>query len=230
VLDAARVQGHRAGENPARWKGHLDAVLPRPQKLTRGHHAAMDVADIPEFVRRLQIIYGTSARALEFLILCASRTSEVQGMRWREIDLKEAIWVVPASRMKAGREHRVPLSARAMQILRDQRHDEQSPSPDDYVFPGARPGRPLSSMAFDMLLRRQGLEVTTHGFRSTFRVWCAERTSFPREVAEAALAHSLTDRVEAAYQRSDLLAKRRKMMEAWSAYLASKPADVIRIA
>ncbi len=221
VLDAARVQGHRTGENPARWKGHLDHLLSRRQKLTRGHHAAMPYAEVPPFVASLREREAIAALALEFCILTAARSGEVLGAQWSEIDLVARIWTVPAIRMKASREHRVALSARALAIVERLAEAKMG----DFVFPGQRSGRPLSGMAMEMLLRRMGVETTIHGFRSSFRDWCGEETHFPREVAEAALAHSIGNEVEAAYRRGDALAKRRGVMQAWCDFLDGERAE-----
>lgn len=215
VLDYAKVKGWRQGENPALWRGHLKGALPARQKLQRGHHAAMRYTDVPAFVERLQAAEAMSARALEFLILTAARSGEVLGAKWPEFDLEEAIWVVPAERMKAGKEHRVPLSDRALAIVKALCETRTS----DYVFPGEREGRPLSGMAFAMLMRRMDVgKFTPHGFRSAFRDWAGDETSFPREIAEAALAHEVGNKVELAYRRSDALGKRRKLMSAWGKY------------
>lgn len=214
VLDAAKARGYRTGENPARWRGHLDNLLPKRQRLTRGHHKALPYAEVPALAARLREQGSVSALCLEFVILTAARSGEAMGARWSEIDLERGVWTIPASRMKAGREHRVPLSPRACEILTRMAEVRTG----EYVFPGQRPGRPLSQMALMMLLRRLGLEVTAHGFRSAFRDWAAEQTSVPREVAEAALAHTLEDKVEAAYRRSDLFEKRRELMNDWAAY------------
>jgi integrase len=216
VLDAARVAGHRTGENPARWRGHLDKLLPKPRKLYRGHHAAMPCAEVPAFVARLRERDAVAARALEFMILTAARSGEVLGMTWGELDLDAALWVVPERRMKAGREHRVPLSDRAIQIV--QTFSSGKPDSGAYVFPGHRHGRPLSNTATEMLLRRMEVNVTTHGFRSSFRDWCGDSTHFAREIAEAALAHTVGDETERAYRRGDALAKRRELMDLWSLY------------
>jgi integrase len=228
VLDAARAAGHRTGENPARWKGHLAQLLSKRQKLTRGHHAALPYADVPAFVARLREQSGGAALALEFTILTAARSGEALGARWPEIDLDEKLWTVPAARMKGSREHRVPLSGQALAVLAEARKMQT----DDYVFPGQKRGRPLSGMSMEMLLRRMKVEdVTVHGFRSSFRDWAGDKTSFPREVAEAALAHAIGDETEAAYRRSDALVKRRKLMEAWAAYCEPKAAsNVVRLA
>jgi integrase len=228
VLDAARAAGHRMGENPARWKGHLAQLLSKRQKLTRGHHAALPYQDVPEFLRALRARLGVAALALEFAVLTAARSGEVLGAHWDEIDLKEQIWTVPANRMKGNRVHRVPLSGRAVAIL----SELQKAQTNEFVFPGQRARRPLSGMALEMVLRRMKVEgATVHGFRSSFRDWAGDKTSFPREVAEAALAHAIGDETEAAYRRSDALAKRRKLMDAWAAYCEPKAAsNVVRLA
>jgi len=216
VLDFAKAKGWRAGENPARWRGHLQNILPKPQKLTRGHLPAMDYQDVPTFFERVQNTGTMAARALEFLILTAARSGETLGAQWSEIDMDAGIWIVPAGRMKGRIEHRVPLSAKAVDIL-TQLHEVRM---SDYVFPGMKPNRPLSAMAMGMLLRRLKIEgATVHGFRSSFRDWCGEETSFPREIAEAALAHKIGNEVERAYRRGDALEKRRKLMQAWAGFL-----------
>lgn len=228
VLDAAKAKGHRSGQNPALWRGHLDNLLPKRRKLSRGHHAAMPYERVPAFVADLRERDAMAARALEFTILTAARTGETFGATWREIDLEAAIWTIPRERMKAGREHRVPLTARAVQILTEL--SELSTGPDAYVFPGQKKGRPLSVMAMDMILRRMDIEFTVHGFRSSFRDWAGEETSFPREVAEAALAHVVGDETERAYRRGDALEKRRKLMIAWANYCEpKKPGNVLEL-
>jgi integrase len=212
VLDAAKAEGLRQGENPAAWKGNLKHSLPKRQKLQRGHHPAMAYEKVPAFVRTLRTREATAARALEFLILTAARSGEVLGARWSEIDLERGIWTLPAERMKAGREHRVPLSTRVMEILQEMTALREG----DLVFPN-RGGRPLSNMAMEMLLRRMKVgNVTVHGFRSSFRDWAAEETPFAREIAEAALAHVVGDMTERAYRRGDALEKRRQLMQAWA--------------
>jgi integrase len=221
ILDAARVNGHIAEgtANPARWRGHLDKLLPKRKRLTRGHHPAMPYVDVPAFVDQLRGRAATAALALEFIIMTAARSGEALGARWSEVDLDAKIWIVPAGRMKGGREHRVPLSGRANEIVETLAKSKRG----EFIFPGNKPNRPLSNMATDMLLRRMKAgDVTTHGFRSSFRDWAGELTSFPREVAEAALAHAVGDETERAYRRADALAKRRKLMDAWMQYL-SKP-------
>ncbi|MGH6673876.1 MAG: tyrosine-type recombinase/integrase [Xanthobacteraceae bacterium] len=224
VLDAAKAQGLRSGENPARWRGHLDQLLPKRQRLTRGHHAAMNYADVPAFIADVQSRQATAARALEFAILTAARSGEVLGARWEEIDLDRAVWTVPATRMKAGREHRVPLSRRAAKIVRAI-HDARK---GDFVFPGDKPDKPLSVMALAMVLRRMKVGgVTVHGFRSAFRDWAAECTNFTNEVCEAALAHLIENKAEAAYRRGDLFDKRRKLMEAWATFCAARKAGKV---
>lgn len=219
VLDAAKAQGHRHGDNPARWRGHLDHLLPRRQRLQRGHHKAMRFSDVPAFVGDLRVRDAVAARALEFLILTAARTGEVIGGRWQEIDLNQKVWTVPAGRMKAGREHRVPLPDRAIIILEEIAAFGRDP--DAAIFPSAKRGRPLSTGAMERLLDRMKVEVTVHGFRSSFRDWCGELSTFPREVAEAALAHVVGDATEQAYRRGDALEKRRALMQAWARYCES---------
>jgi integrase len=218
VLDWAKVLGYRNGENPARWRGHLDKLLPQPGKVRRvEHHAAMPYGDIPEFMARLRARWSIDARALEFAILTAARSNEVLGAAWAEFDLGGATWTVPGKRMKGGKEHRVPLSSAALEIVKAVKSD------NDLVFPSGTSGRALYK-----LLRRMGIEnATTHGFRSAFRDWTAERTSFPREVCEAALAHA-TSEVEQAYRRTDLFEKRRELMNAWARYCdGAGSADVV---
>lgn len=224
VLDFARARAWRSGENPARWRGHLDALLPRRAKLQYGHHPAMPFADVPTFVTGLRTMTGVGARALEFTILTAARTGEVLGAKWPEINFDQRLWIVPAERMKSGRQHRVPLSDRAVEILRDQHAMEISA----FVFPGLRHGQALSNMAMKRVLERAGVTAsiaTVHGFRSSFRDWAGERTSFPREIAEAALAHVVGDAVERAYRRADALEKRRKLMGAWAVFCSASDAS-----
>lgn len=215
VLDAAKARGFREGENPARWRGHIAQILPPRSRLSRGHHKAMPFEAIPAFMAKLQKREAMAAVALEFLILTAARTSEVLEATWSEIDLDKAIWTVPAARMKAGREHRVPLSLRAVEILRI-----VNPLGSKFLFPGDR-GDHLSVMAMTMLLRRMGLDCTVHGFRSSFRDWAAESTSYTHEVCEMALAHVIGNKSEAAYRRGDLFDKRRLLMADWATYCAS---------
>lgn len=220
VLDAAKAKGLRSGENPARWRGHLDQLLPKRRRLSRGHHTALPYADVPAFMSDLRGREATAARALEFAILTAARSGEVLGATWAEIDLEAAVWTVSAARMKAGREHRVPLSSRALELLQalDAARNPESAKPIDPVFPSARAGKPLSSMAMAMLLRRMHSVVTVHGFRSAFRDWASETTSFPHEVCEMALAHTIGNKAEAAYRRGDLFNKRRGLMDDWASY------------
>lgn len=216
VLGYATVSKFRAGDNPARWRNHLETLLGGTQKAVE-HHAAIPFTETPTFIAELRARKSTSASALEFLILTAARTGEAIGARWPEIDLKQKIWTVPPGRMKGKREHRVPLSPRAVEILKglDRR--------GSFVFGSTVTNKPLSNMALLELLRGMRPGVTTHGFRSSFRDWASERTNFPREVAEAALAHVIPDKVEAAYRRGDLFEKRRRLMDSWAGFLA-KPA------
>lgn len=232
VLDAAKAKGLRSGENPARWRGHLDQLLPKRQRLSRGHHTALPYADVPAFMADLRVREATAARALEFAILTAARSGEVLGATWAEIDLDGAVWTVPATRMKAGREHRVPLSGPAVELLRglDAARDAEKAKPSDPVFPSAKGGKPLSSMAMAMLLRRMGSAVTAHGFRSAFRDWASETTGFPHEVCEMALAHTIGNKAEAAYRRGDLFNKRRGLMDAWASYCGENADNVVRLA
>lgn len=232
VLDAAKAKGLRTGENPARWRGHLDQLLPKRQRLSRGHHAALPYADVPAFMANLRGREATAARALEFAILTAARSGEVLGATWGEIDLNGAVWTVPAVRMKGGREHRVPLSARAVELLEGMQaaRDAEKAKPSDPVFPTAKAGKPLSSMAMAMLLRRMEVNVTAHGFRSAFRDWASETTGFPHEVCEMALAHTIGNKAEAAYRRGDLFDKRRGLMGAWASYCAAGAGKVVRLA
>ncbi|MEN6543053.1 integrase arm-type DNA-binding domain-containing protein [Parvibaculum sp.] len=217
VLDWATARGHRRGENPARWRGHLDKLLPARSKVARvRHHPALPYAEIPGFMLDLANHAGVSRRALEFTILTAARTGEVIGAKVGEIDFGAKVWTIPGARMKAGREHRVPLCARAIAIIEGIQRD------GDHLFPGAKEGRPLSNMAMTKVLASLGrTDSTVHGFRSSFRDWAAEQTGFANEVCEAALAHVVGDKVEAAYRRGDLFEKRRRLMEAWAAYCCS---------
>ena len=213
VLDWATVSRFRTGDNPARWRGNLQALLPARAKVAKVvHHPALPFATIGPFMAELRACEGIAARALEFTILTAARTGETIGARWSEFDMRAKCWTIPGSRMKSGREHRAALSEPAivlLSVLADVRTS-------DFVFPGAKPDKPLSNMAMLAVLKRMGRnEITAHGFRSTFRDWAAETTNFPREVAEAALAHTLGDKVEAAYRRGDLFNKRQQLMEAW---------------
>ncbi len=218
VLDAAKAKGHRSGENPARWRGHLDQLLPKRQRLSRGHHTALRYDAMPDFMADLRGRPAVAARALEFAILTAARSGEVLGAQRDEIDTEKKVWVIPAARMKAGREHRVPLSPRAMEIVEAMAEH----GTEGYLFPGPKRKKPLSSMAMAMLLRRMKAEITVHGFRSTFRDWASETTGFSHEVCEMALAHTISNKAEAAYRRGDLFDKRRKLMEAWAGYCATR--------
>jgi integrase len=218
VLDYATAHGWRAGENPARWRGHLAKLLPSPKKIAKvEHHAALPWEGIGAFMVALREQEGTAARALDFTILTGARTGETIGATWAEFDIEAAVWTIPGERMKAGREHRVPLSRPALAVL----NTMAGLRCGEWVFPGGRTGRPLSNMAMVMLLRLMGYEnLTVHGFRSSFRDWCSEATNYPREIAEKALAHSVGDETERAYQRGDLLEKRRDLMGAWANFCA----------
>jgi integrase len=218
ILDWAKVRGYRSGENPARWRGNLVHLLPARSKVRKvKHHAALPYTEMGGFMRDLREMEGTGAAALEFLILTVGRTGEVIGARWPELNLKSGVWVVPAERMKSGREHRVPLSPATIALVKRRPHAK-----DGYVFTARSPDAPLSNMALLMTLGRMNHgNITAHGFRSTFRDWAAERTSFPSEVVEMALAHVIEDKTEAAYRRGDLFDKRRQLMDAWAAYCAS---------
>ena len=221
ILDWATVRQFRTGDNPARWKGHLDQLLPKKGKIHKvRHQPAMHYRDVPAFMAELRNQTSTSARALEFTVLNTVRTGEATGATWPEIDREARVWTIPAQRIKAERDHRVPLSDRALAIL-DALPREAG---NDHLFIGAREGKGLSDMAMLELLRGMaGNGYTVHGFRSSFRDWCAEQTNYPRELAEVALAHALKDKTEAAYQRGDLLEKRRRLMRDWSRYCASPP-------
>ena len=218
ILDAAKARGYRDGENPARWRGHIAQILPARSKLTRGHHKAMPYEVIPAFTADLQKRKAVAALALEFTILTAARTGEVIGAKWDEVDFEKAVWTIPASRMKAGKEHRVPLSPRAVAILKQTKELRK-----EWLFPAVRGGK-LSGMAMTMLLRRMDVSVTVHGFRSGFRDWAAECTGYAHEVAEMALAHTIESAVERAYRRGDLFDKRRRLMDDWANYCATIPA------
>ena len=222
IIDAARVRGNFVGENPARWRGHLDKILPARQRLSRGHHTALSYAHVPVFLEQLRRRKATAAMALEFLILTAARTGEVLGATWAEVDFEKQTWTIPATRMKAGREHLVPLSERAIALL-----TESKKLQSNFLFPGQRGGS-LSGMAMSMLLRRMGHEVTVHGFRSSFRDWAAEMTTFPHEVCEMALAHTIANKAEAAYRRGDVFVKRRSLMDDWEHFCSC--ADNITVA
>ena len=225
ILDFAKVRGERDGENPARWRGHLDKLLPARAKVRAvEHHAALPYAELPAFLVGLREQEGIAARSLEFLILTAARTGEVIGARSSEIDLLDKTWTVPAGRMKAHREHRVPLSARALAILDEMRAARDGDTSDAFVFPGGKAGKPLSNMAFLMLLRRMGRgDLTAHGFRATFKTWASERTSFQNEIVEASLAHVIGGKVEQAYRRGDLFDKRHRLMQQWATFCTTAP-------
>lgn len=219
ILDAAKVEGHREGENPARWRGHLEHTLPKAAKLSRGHHPALPYRDVPAFVEALRGRVADSARALELIILTAARSGEVRGMRASEVDLEAAVWTVPAERMKGGRPHRVPLSRPALALLAPRL---AAVGPEDLLFTNTKGGM-FSDMVFDALFKRAKVEdVTTHGFRSSFRDWAGDETDFPREVIEAALAHLVGDDVELAYRRGDALEKRRHLMDRWASFVAAE--------
>lgn len=214
VLDWAAVRGYRADNNPARWKGLLDKMLPAPGKITKtDHHRALPYKELPAFMARLSEQQGMGAKALEFTILTASRSGEVRGAKWSEFDLESGIWTIPPERMKMGKEHRAPLSDTALSIIKKQKASAFC----EYVFPSPR-GSALSDMTLSAVLRRMKVAAVPHGFRSTFRDWCAEHTDYAREVAEMALAHAIGSKVEAAYRRGDLFNKRRQLMQDWSDY------------
>src|SRR5262245_15720421 len=225
ILDWARARGYRAGENPARWRGHLDKLLPARGKVRRVmHHAALPYAELPGFLVQLREQEGIAAQALEFAILTAARTGETIFARWSEVDLLDKTWTVPAERMKARREHRVPLSARALAILAEMQAHRAGD--DAFVFPGGKTRKPLSNMAFLMLLRRMKRDdLTAHGFRATFKTWASERTSFQNEIVEAALAHVIGSKVEQAYRRGDMFEKRRRLMDAWATFCMTAPVE-----
>ncbi|MDB6146422.1 MAG: integrase [Spartobacteria bacterium] len=225
VLDAARAKGLRIGENPARWRGHLKELLSKRKTLTRGHHGALPYAEMPAFMSDLHVRKSVSALALEFTILTAVRTSEAIGANWAEVDLDKCVWTIPANRIKAGKEHRVPLTARAIEILRS-----LSPQPEGVVFPGQKRGMPLSNMAMLELLRSmRGRGLTTHGFRSSFKDWAAETTTHENIVTEMALAHAIGTKVESAYRRGDLFQKRQSLMDDWAHYLSGEIGNVVSI-
>ncbi|GIX52087.1 tyrosine-type recombinase/integrase [Sphaerotilus sulfidivorans] len=227
VMDWAAVRGERTKENPARWRGHLDKLLPKPSKVAdKGHHAALPWRDVGAFLARLEGVEGMGAAALRFAILTAARSGEVRGATWSEIDMQARTWTVPGSRMKAGKDHRVPLSDAAVRLL------EGLPRyvGNDLVFPAPR-GGVLSDMTLSAVMKRLSVPATVHGFRSTFRDWAAESTAYPSDVVEMALAHTIRNKVEAAYRRGDLFEKRRQLMQAWADYCArvETSADVVSI-
>lgn len=224
ILDWCAVRGYRDRNtvNPASWRGNLEKALPARGKIRKvKHHAALPYQQVGAFMGELRALDGLGALALQLTILCATRTTETLAARWSEFDLAEKVWEIPAERMKAARAHRVPLSPQALAVL----ETLQAYGSKGWVFPGLGTKNHLSGMAMLKTLERMGRRgaITTHGFRSSFRDWCAEQTTFPREVCEAALAHTLADKVEAAYRRSDLFNRRRKLMEAWGSY-CDKPA------
>lgn len=222
VLSWATVRGFRQGDNPARWKGHLDQLLPSPSKVSAvQHHAALPYKEIGTFMAQLRTHQGIGARALEFAILTAARSGEVRGARWEEINLADRIWTVPASRMKAKKDHVVPLSDDVVEVIKKMKKLRMDDKSSSFVFPGAKEGKPLSDMSLTKPLRTMGrADLTAHGFRSTFRDWCAELTGYPSELAEMALAHTIKNKVEAAYRRGDLLEKRALLMADWARYCA----------
>jgi integrase len=212
LLDFAKAQGWRTGENPARWKGHLENILPRRPKLAQSHYAAMPYRELPAFMRRLRGQESIATKALEFLILTAARLGEVLGATWSEMDFEGAVWIVPATRMKAGQEHRVPLAPAAVAILKHAAECQSS----EIVFVGRSRSRPVSGSALRKLM---SANVTIHGFRSSFRDWAGNETNFPRELAEQSLAHRTGDATELAYRRGDALEKRRALMTAWADFI-----------
>ena len=220
VLSWATASGHRSGDNPARWRGNLDAgILPIPGKIRKvKHHTALPIDALPGFVVDLRQRDGIAAKALEFLILTAARSGEVRGATWDEIDMDAKTWTIPGERMKAKKAHSVPLSPRALALLKAQPHTAGT----DLVFPSPT-GKMLSDMTLSAVMRRMEVDAVPHGFRSTFRDWASERTNYPRDVAEMALAHTIGDKVEAAYRRGDLMTKRTKMMAEWAKFIEAKP-------
>ena len=217
VLDFAAARGLREGLNPARWRGNLDAALPKPSKVAKvQHHAALDIREMVDFMARLNTLPGNGARALEYAVFTAARSGEVRGAKWMEIDLSNSLWTIPAARMKSGREHRVPLSRPAIRLLRELPTADK----DDLVFPGV--DGQLSDMTLTAVLRRMKVDATVHGFRSTFRDWISESTAHSTEVAEMALSHAVGDKVEAAYRRGDLFEKRVALMSEWGSFLRAR--------
>ena len=219
ILDWATARGYRTGENPARWRGHLDQLLAKPRKIKQvKHHPAIPVDSIATFMADLSAVEGSSAQALRFAVLTAARSGEVRGARWPEIDMEAKVWTVPAERMKAKKEHRVPLSTQAMKLLKKLPRFEEH----DLLFPGRKSDAPLSDMSLTTSMRRLGYKdaagdlCVPHGCRSTFRDWAGDRSNWPREMAETALAHALDSAVEAAYRRGDMLTKRARMMQDWA--------------
>jgi integrase len=222
VLDWATVRGYRTGDNPARWKGRLEHVLPKGSAVSAVvHHPAMDFADVPRFVAKLRAQKTVAGRALLFTILTAARTNEVVGARWSEVDWTKKTWTVPASRMKSRKEHKVPLSDTAVALLRNLHRDGDG---DGYLFIGSRPGAAINAKALTRVLARMGEAVTVHGFRAAFSTWCADQTNFAHEVREQSLAHVISNKVERSYQRGGLLRKRAQLMAAWARYCTSPTA------
>lgn len=225
VLDHATVKGLRTGDNPARWKGHLDAVLPSAKRRIVKHHRAMAYTDVPAFWQRLEEIEGSGAQAIRFTILTAARSGEVLGAQWSEIDLDARIWTIAAERMKARREHRIPLSDAALEVLQQAAAVRMG----DFIFTGRDPAKPASNMMMTAVLRRLEVDATVHGFRSSFRDFAGEETSFPREVAEQALAHVVGDETERAYRRGDALEKRRQLMVTWASFVTENRKTVVAL-
>lgn len=241
VLDAAKARGYRDGENPARWRGHIAQLLPKRSRLTRGHHAALPYDRVPVFMQALRMREAVAALALEFTILTATRSGEVLDAVWTEVDLGKSLWTIPAARMKAGKEHRVPLSPRAEELLRKAWSLNATGAASAPLFP-ASTGKPLSEMAMAMLIKRmhegeckrggegfldpiQGRRATVHGFRSSFRDWSDEQTAYPHEMKEMALAHTIGNKAEAAYRRGDLFEKRRRLMDDWAVFCSKAEAN-----
>lgn len=216
VIDHAKARGLFVGDNPADWRGGLKELLPARSTLSRGHHAAVSYKELPAVISKLRMSEAVSARAVEFVALTAARSNEARSMTWDEVDFNEKLWTVPAERMKAAKAHEVPLSARAIEILKERFNKRIG----DLVFEGESQGRPISDTAMVKIFRASGAgDATLHGLRSSLRDWCGDETNYPRDVAEAALAHVLKDKTEAAYRRGTALAKRREMMDEWSKYL-----------
>lgn len=216
VIDWATARGYRQGLNPARWRGHLDAILPAPGKVTKvEHHEALPIDAMGAFMAQLRAAAGTGARALEFAILTAARSGEVRGAEWSEIDRDAKVWTIPGARMKAGKEHKVPLSGAALALL----GRVEKSAGTDLIFPGPKGGQ-VSDMTLTAVMRRMGVAAVPHGFRSTFRDWAAERTAYPGDMVEMALAHAIGSKVEAAYRRGDMLAKRFRLMNDWASFVA----------
>ncbi len=221
ILDWAKVHGYREGENPARWKGHLDKLLPAKGKVAKiAHHAALPYVEMPGFMAALRAQEGIAPRALEFLVLTCARSGEALGAKWQEIDFRERTWNIPGERMKSGRPHRVPLSQRVLEILEELR--PLAPAADAFIFPGQKSGRSTVNKTLALLLERLGQSATIHGFRSGFADWVTEQTNYPTEMREMSLAHAVGSKVEAAYRRTDLFERRRQLMQAWADYCAGE--------